>query len=305
MYTREQYVAGTEKASQDAANRVIQASDQRYGELLGDRDAWKQREREAAAQRDAALQREREATASALRLAETIAALRADITAIEKKAPKTIDDAIANRDEVNREILEHYKDFVKRIGEPPSDKVALYGTTSCSKSSILNALFGRKVADVGVTETTIGIREVGRYGRATIEDTQGINSQNDYLNAIILSHLTTVRYVILVFANDVDEISKICDLLAITKAKVIFLRAKCDASLGANNPDEPKPTLEDIRADDMKKIRVHQQRINYEGYYQVSALNVRRNQTEGTDLPVYDWDAFKRKLTELTALCEE
>ena len=104
------------------------------------------------------------------------------------------------RDDIFKQKL---SDFNKKIDEKLADfkpTFMIYGTYNSGKSTLLNALFGKEVADMGDMPTTKQIHEY-TYDGFTIYDTPGLNAKSED-DETTLGHLKTSDVVIFVMSND-------------------------------------------------------------------------------------------------------
>ncbi|CAF4163901.1 unnamed protein product [Adineta steineri] len=90
--------------------------------------------------------------------------------------------------------------------------VALFGTTSCGKSTMLNVLYGKKVAETGFGETT---REIKSYqaNDFVLWDIPGKNDEVSYMSMQYISFFKGLTRRIILVTNTLKESSSMMKLL--------------------------------------------------------------------------------------------
>ena len=139
--------------------------------------------------------------------------------------------------------------FNKKIDEKLSDfkpTFMIYGTYNSGKSTLLNALFGKEVADMGDMPTTKQIHE-HTYDGFTIYDTPGLNAKSED-DETTLEHLKTSDVVIFVMSNDgsVEEkyiYERIGDVVKNKKKILIVVNNKAGLELGGEDDNAVKSKI--------------------------------------------------------------
>ena len=122
----------------------------------------------------------------------------------------------------------------------------IYGTYNSGKSTLLNALFGKEVADMGDMPTTKQIQEYA-YDGFTIYDTPGLNAKSED-DETTLEHLKTSDVVIFVMSNDgsVEEkyiYERIGDVVKNKKKILIVVNNKDGLELGCEDDNAVKSKI--------------------------------------------------------------
>ena len=150
------------------------------------------------------------------------------------------------RDDIFKQKL---SDFNKKIDEKLADfkpTFMIYGTYNSGKSTLLNALFGKEVADMGDMPTTKQIHEY-TYDGFTIYDTPGLNAKSED-DETTLGHLKTSDVVIFVMSNDgsVEEkyiYERIGDVIKNKKKILIVVNNKAGLELGCEDDNAVKSKI--------------------------------------------------------------
>ena len=139
--------------------------------------------------------------------------------------------------------------FNKKIDEKLSDfkpTFMIYGTYNSGKSTLLNALFGKEVADMGDMPTTKQIHEY-TYDGFTIYDTPGLNAKSED-DETTHEHLKTSDVVIFVMSNDGSVEEKyiyecIGDVIKNKKKILIVVNNKAGLELGGEDDNAVKSKI--------------------------------------------------------------
>ena len=163
-----------------------------------------------------------------------------DYRAIQKKLNSLLEDEIFKQNLIT---------FNKKIDEKLSNfkpTFMIYGTYNSGKSTLLNALFGKEVADMGDMPTTKQIHEHS-YDGFTIYDTPGLNAKSED-DETTLEHLKTSDVVIFVMSNDgsVEEkyiYERIGDVVKNKKKILIVVNNKAGLELGGEDDNAVKSKI--------------------------------------------------------------
>ena len=163
-----------------------------------------------------------------------------DYKAIQSKLNSLLMDDIfkQNLSAFNKKIDEKLADFKPTF--------MIYGTYNSGKSTLLNALFGKEVADMGDMPTTKQIHEY-TYDGFTIYDTPGLNAKSED-DETTLRHLKTSDVVIFVMSNDgsVEEkyiYERIGDVIKNKKKILIVVNNKAGLELGGEDDNAVKSKI--------------------------------------------------------------
>ncbi|CAF4094642.1 unnamed protein product [Adineta steineri] len=120
-------------------------------------------------------------------------------------------EAIAENDEQAKEAIIKLAQQAKPLGLE-GNHVALFGTTSCGKSTMLNVLYGKKVAETGFGETT---REIKSYqaNDFVLWDIPGKNDEVSYMSMQYISFFKGLTRRIILVTNTLKESSSMMKLL--------------------------------------------------------------------------------------------
>ena len=163
-----------------------------------------------------------------------------DYRAIQKKLNSLLEDEIFKQNLItfNKKIYEKLSNFKPTF--------MIYGTYNSGKSTLLNALFGKEVADMGDMPTTKQIHEHS-YDGFTIYDTPGLNAKSED-DETTLEHLKTSDVVIFVMSNDgsVEEkyiYERIGDVVKNKKKILIVVNNKAGLELGGEDDNAVKSKI--------------------------------------------------------------
>ena len=163
-----------------------------------------------------------------------------DYRAIQSKLNFLLEDEIFKQKLIafNEKIDEKLSDFKPTF--------MIYGTYNSGKSTLLNALFGKEVADMGDMPTTKQIHEY-TYDGFTIYDTPGLNAKSED-DETTLEHLKTSDVVIFVMSNDgsVEEkyiYERIGDVVKNKKKILIVVNNKAGLELGGEDDNAVKSKI--------------------------------------------------------------
>jgi len=163
--------------------------------------------------------------------------------------------------------------------------ICFAGPTSSGKSTTLNALFGKKVCETGIEETTMEIKPLGTHNDGyNVHDMPGNNDRISYLEFETICFFKSMSLVVIIYDNDpaaVMDLIKLCDSL-----KVSFVAVR-------NKIDDEATSIQEWKTKDGNKIKdfITDQNL-FRGTYQVSSRNVFLNKTKATTKPMYDWEEF-------------
>lgn len=140
-------------------------------------------------------------------------------------------------------------DFNRKIDEKLTNfkpTFMIYGTYNSGKSTLLNAFFGKEVADMGDMPTTKQIHE-HTYDGFTVYDTPGLNAKSED-DETTLEHLKTSDVVIFVMSNDgsVEEkyiYERIGDVVKNKKKILIVVNNKAGLELGGEDDNAVKSKI--------------------------------------------------------------
>lgn len=157
--------------------------------------------------------------------------------AIQNKLKSLLEDEIFKQNLItfNKKIDEKLTNFKPAF--------MIYGTYNSGKSTLLNALFGKEVADMGDMPTTKQIHEY-TYDGFTIYDSPGLNAKSED-DETTLEHLKTSDVVIFVMSNDgsVEEkyiYGRIGDVIKNKKKILIVVNNKVGLELGGEDDNAVK-----------------------------------------------------------------
>jgi len=124
---------------------------------------------------------------------------------------------------------------------------------SSGKSSLLNALYGAKVKEVGQGKTTTEVALAFTIENMMFYDLPGNDIEFDYMDLGNLAFFKYTDLVLLVFENDLVDtgINDLMRVLDAINANVAFVRNKCDLY----DPEEDCKPFEYYKERDMNEIR--------------------------------------------------
>jgi len=130
-----------------------------------------------------------------------------------------------------------YARFVENIKKiPPQEKtlkpsVAVMGVAGVGKSSLVNALVGADVADVGATETTTDIEKVHGFGdndTAEFWDVPGTTDLVSYSNLKHILQIKTMHLIIIVYIDRANTTVNLEKMVKACDTPYIIVRNKVD-----------------------------------------------------------------------------
>ena len=120
--------------------------------------------------------------------------------------------------------------------------VAIFGSTSTGKSTIINKLLGKEVAAVGIGETTIKIQPYDGTGYRLF-DIPGKNDDIHYFSADYISFWKGLTYRLFTITHTIKEMTKVFKLLDAINLNYDIVVNKFDQV----DPDEADPFKQQLR----------------------------------------------------------
>ncbi|CAF1062638.1 unnamed protein product [Adineta steineri] len=156
---------------------------------------------------EAQKEKDREADAQYKKLHERMVEL---LEKLEKKKLTSF-DAIADNDKEAKGAISKLAKEAKPLGLE-GNNIALFGVTSAGKSTMLNKLYGKKVAETGIGETTLEIQSYAAKG-FTLWDIPGKNDEVSYMSMQYMSFFKGLTHRIILVTYTVKENSSMMKLL--------------------------------------------------------------------------------------------
>ncbi|CAF4655138.1 unnamed protein product [Rotaria socialis] len=132
------------------------------------------------------------------------------LSQLKKKQLNTFED-IEENDKAAKEALIKLARKATPIGMA-GNNVALFGITSTGKSTMLNALYGEKVAETGIGETTIQLTSY-KTEHFVLWDVPGKNDEVSYMSMQYMSFFKGLTRRIILVGNTLKENSSMMKLL--------------------------------------------------------------------------------------------
>jgi len=115
------------------------------------------------------------------------------------------------------------------ITKQQRQSIAVVGPSGVGKSTILNALAGQKVAEVGVTECTQKVSMVHAGPEYDMYDIPGNRDERaDFYNIDNLHKLTSLHCIMVVYTDRFEHVLNVAKLLRSINLPHIFVRNKCN-----------------------------------------------------------------------------
>mmetsp|Transcript_21550 Transcript_21550/g.49739 ORF Transcript_21550/g.49739 Transcript_21550/m.49739 type:complete len:271 (-) Transcript_21550:335-1147(-) len=226
------------------------------------------------------------------KMADEIKALREELRKLQKKEEKQ-----SRFDEFLDAIKIVMKELNKNVEKLPYAQIGFQGKVSVGKSTVVNALFGSKVAATGrrVTTKKPTLIEGGLQLRrkTLVWDLPGDDSNFSYMDLECVLLVNKLDVVIVVYDSTLDYANQVVRIALALEKKVILLRNKLDID------DEDDDEDGDDWRKDIAKDKAELDEQLGPGYgikiFGVSA----KNRFKSSELPLYEWNDFVRELQRL------
>eukprot|EP00035_Acanthoeca_spectabilis_P009755 m.172012 g.172012 ORF g.172012 m.172012 type:complete len:325 (+) comp14826_c0_seq1:78-1052(+) len=184
--------------------------------------------------------------------------------------------------------------------------VAFVGAVSSGKSTTINALSGKKVAETGLGTTTIHYEKKASTVRDGVTvnffDVPGEDKEFSYIDTTLLQWFRTMHVIVITTETSVTSSDRVIRIAQALGKHVIFLRnLKIVPRVDEDNLDKVK------EADATRIEQNYGIPKNVQHLYTVSSLNMFdvkmaiAAKTAIPDLPIYDWDLFESHLFSATS----
>ncbi|RDU67452.1 hypothetical protein CQA53_00005 [Helicobacter didelphidarum] len=207
------------------------------------------------------------------------------------------------QDIINLEVStkENIGEFCNKIDsklESFTPSIMLYGCYNSGKSTIMNALFGKKVAEVGDKPQTSQIQQY-TYHNYTIYDTPGINAPMEH-EKVTSEHYKKCEVILFVISNasGVDEkitYDKIKQIVDDKKPVIMVLNKKQDAS------DEELKAQEDAIYANLEKYNIDKNKCSLKT---INAQSAFKGRVEGKN-SLFEKSGFQKLDDEIKRIIDE
>jgi len=127
-----------------------------------------------------------------------------------------------------------FQTFLSKVGtmEPPPKmdrpSVAVLGQNGVGKSSLINALAGKKVTEVGYVDCTKEVSKVFGSDTTDFYDVPGCNDRRSYCNLKHIMQIKTMHLILICYVDRVEHIIKLEEMVASCKVPYLVVRTKMD-----------------------------------------------------------------------------
>ena len=216
-----------------------------------------------------------------------------------------------------REAFRRFVAAVKKSGvtplyaqHPDIFRIGFLGKVSTGKSSLINALYGSKVAETGRGQTTKEPTLVGEMKLTMVTETKvhiydipGDDSDYSYADVKALRLVNSLDLLVVVFDDTISYTFKVLDLAVAFGKHIIFVRNKLD-----NSGDDELPWQEELEKDKEHLAKMLPTSVPLP-LFGVSAKNAFQavqaalesgHTAAAAPCETYQWNAFMKELINLS-----
>lgn len=137
----------------------------------------------------------------------------------------------AKFDTMQDTIFQTFLSKIETMKPPPKmerPSVAVLGLNGVGKSSLINALAGQKVTEVGYVDCTKEVSKVFGSDTTDFYDVPGCNDRRSYCNLQHIMKIKTMHLILICYTDRVEHIIKLEEMVASCKVPYLVVRTKMD-----------------------------------------------------------------------------